>query len=105
MGYIIIDNDLEIDFICLFDQSGKNATPISFPDKNVKNGFLEEADILRVIDKEVIDYLNGFARLKIFLFNSWYIYDYKNYLLLIQLRNKLINENYTLIYLLGLPAL
>jgi glycosyltransferase involved in cell wall biosynthesis len=100
-----IDNNLVIDFICLFDQSDKNATPISFPDKSVKNGFLEEADILRVIDKEVRDYLDGFAQLKVFLFNSWYIYDYKNYLLLIQLKNKLINENYTLINFVGTTRL
>src|ERR1035437_11184822 len=96
-----INNDLEIDFICLFDQTDKNATPISFPDINVKNGFLSEIDTLRVIDKEVIDYLKGFAQLKIFLFNSWNVYDYKNYLLLIQLRNKLINENYTFINFVG----
>jgi glycosyltransferase involved in cell wall biosynthesis len=96
-----IDNNLVIDFICLFDQSDKNATPISFTDKNVKNGFLEDADILRVIDKEVIDYLNGFAKLKVFIFNSWYIYDYKNYLLLFQLKKKLIKENYTVINFVG----
>jgi glycosyltransferase involved in cell wall biosynthesis len=95
------DDNLEIDFICLFDQSDKNATPISFTNLNVKNGFLEDADVLRVIDKEVIDYLKGFAQLKIFVFNSWYIYDYKNYLLLFQLKNKLINENYTLINFVG----
>jgi glycosyltransferase involved in cell wall biosynthesis len=96
-----LDGDLEIDFICLFNQFDKNATPISFPDINVKNGFLDEIDTLKVVEKPVIDYLKGFARLKIFLFNSWNIYDYKNYLLLIQLRNKLINENYTLINFVG----
>lgn len=96
-----IYSDLEIDFICLFNQYDKNATPISFPDINVKNGFLSENDIYKVIDKEVIDYLKGFARLKIFLFNSWYVYDLKNYFLLIQLRNKLIKENYTIINFVG----
>lgn len=96
-----IDCDIEIDFICLFNQFDKNATPISFPNINVKNGFLNEIDTLKVVDKAVIDYLKGFARLKIFLFNSWNIYDFKNYVLLIQLRNKLINENYTVINFVG----
>jgi glycosyltransferase involved in cell wall biosynthesis len=96
-----VDSNLEIDFICLFDQSDKNATPISFPNVEVKNGFLDEADIEKVIDKPVRDYLKGFARFRIFLFNSWFIYDIKNYILLFQLRNKLIKENYTVINFVG----
>lgn len=96
-----IDSDLEIDFICLFNQSDKNATPISFSNISVKNGFLNEIDTLKVIDKELFHYLKGIARIKIFLFNSWNVYDFKNYLLLIQLRNKLVCENYILINFVG----
>jgi glycosyltransferase involved in cell wall biosynthesis len=96
-----IDSDLELDFICLFSQDDKNSTPISFPEKNVKNGFLSENDILKVIDKEVLDYLKGFARLRIFVFNSWYTYDIRNYLLIMKLRKELINENYTFITFVG----
>lgn len=92
---------LEIDFICLFNQFDKNATPISFPDIQVNNGFLNETDISKVIDKNVSDYLKGFARIKIFLFNSWNIYDFKNYMLLFKLRRSLMKGNYSAINFVG----
>ena len=96
-----LDSTLEIDFICLFSQEDKNATPISFPDIPVKNGFLDDADVKKVIDKEVIQYLDGIARLKIFMFNSLKLYDIKNYLVLPQLRRKLMKEKYSFINFVG----
>lgn len=96
-----LDEKLEIDFICLFSQYDKNATPISFPGVSVKNGFLNESDILRVVDEEVLDYLKGIARLKIFLFNSYKILNLQNFALLLQLRNNLMNEGYDFINFIG----
>jgi glycosyltransferase involved in cell wall biosynthesis len=96
-----LDSTLEIDFICLFSQEDKNATPISFPDIPVKNGFLDDVDVKKVIDKEVIQYLDGISRLKIFMFNSLKLYDIKNYLLLPQLRRKLMKEKYSFINFVG----
>lgn len=96
-----VDPDLEIDFICLFSQHDKNATPISFPDITVKNGFLDKNDTLKVAGNEILNYLIGIANLKIFLFNSTKLRDYKNNLLMIQLRRRLIKEHYDAINFVG----
>ena len=95
------DKDLEIDFICLFSQQDKNATPISFQDKSVPDGFLNETDIHKVVDLEVINYLKGMARFKIFLFNSYKIFHLRNSLQLLQLRNNFIHEGYDVINFVG----
>jgi glycosyltransferase involved in cell wall biosynthesis len=95
------DKDLEIDFICLFNQYDKKATPISFPDVKVRNGFLNQNDILKVVDQEVFNYLRGVANLKIFIFNSYKIFDLRNFIQLIQLRNNLIKEGYSVINFVG----
>jgi glycosyltransferase involved in cell wall biosynthesis len=95
------DKDLEIDFICLFSQQDKNATPISFQDKSVPNGFLNEDDIQKVVDVEIINYLKGIARLKIFLFSSYKIFHLQNFLQIIKLRNNFKHEKYDVINFVG----
>jgi len=95
------DENLEIDFICLFSQQDKNATPISFQSTSVANGFLSEADILKVVDSEVINYLKDIAHFKIFLFSSYKVFHLQNLYQLFQLRNNFKREEYDVINFVG----
>lgn len=96
-----IDKNIQIDFICLFSQSDKNSTPISFNDFKVDNGFQKQEVINQIIDKEVRDYLYEYAKLRVFVFNSWKKFDYKNFIQLIQLSKQINNTRYDVINFVG----
>ncbi len=96
-----IDKKTEVHFIFLLSQSFLDVEIITLKGKGIKNGFVDQEQMSKVIDREIFIYLNDIASFDVFVFNSYNLADLKNIKLLFKLRSSIIKKKFDVLHFVG----
>ncbi len=89
-----------VEYVFILSQSDLNVEIINLKGNKLKNGFVSSQKISNVVDEEILNYISP-AKLKIFLFNTIKIADFKNYDLLLKLKNNIYRNKYDIVHFIG----
>ncbi|WP_439483335.1 glycosyltransferase family 4 protein [Cyclobacterium plantarum] len=92
--------NIVVEYIFILSRENLNVEILDLHDYGSENGFIPQKDIPDLISKEILEYISP-VQLRIFIFNSIKLFDYKNYHLLFQLKKEVDNNNYDVLNFVG----
>jgi len=101
INYIVKLDNHKVSVYLLFNQKYKSESIINFQNIEVKNGFLNDEIVRKILGEKVYNIIGSSINVKIFILNSPKPYDIKNFILYYRLCRRIVEQKFDIINLNG----